>query len=180
MRLSRSNWVGNPNYFHKTNCRKRWTPWVGDEVVVVVWVWGWQGRQGGCGGQARGRGGPATTSLVRVQAHLVFIGCSANIIREQDQRPTYQSSVCLLKAVLEPVDDAEVGVVLLLQLVHLAVQLRDLALQVGDHLEKCWRWKKSQQWLLLPTLFFSTPSLTYSLALVCCLRTCAHTGQRSD
>ena len=101
---------------------------------------GWQGRQGGCGGQARRRGRPAPTSLVRVQAHLVFIGCSANIIREQDQRPTYQSSVCLLKAVLEPVDDAEVGVVLLLQLVHLAVQLRDLALQVGDHLEerKCY------------------------------------------
>ena len=45
-----------------------------------------------------------------------------------------------MKAVLEPVDDAEVGVVLLLQLVHLAVQLRDLALQVGDHLEerKCY------------------------------------------
>ena len=41
-----------------------------------------------------------------------------------------------MKAVLEPVDDAEVGVVLLLQLVHLAVQLRDLALKVGDHLEE--------------------------------------------
>ena len=41
-----------------------------------------------------------------------------------------------MKAVLEPVDDAEVGVVLLLQLVHLAVQLSDLALQVGDHLEE--------------------------------------------
>ena len=24
MRLSRSKWVGNPNYFHKSNCRKRW------------------------------------------------------------------------------------------------------------------------------------------------------------
>ena len=60
--------------------------------------------------------------------------------KQDDQRSTYQSSVCLLKAVLEPVDDAEVGVVLLLQLVHLAVQLRDLALQVGDHLEeqKCY------------------------------------------
>ena len=64
--------------------REWWTPWVGDEVVVVVWVRGWQGGQGGCGGQARGRGGPATTSLVRVQAHLVFIGCSANkMIRGQ-------------------------------------------------------------------------------------------------
>ena len=53
---------------------------------------------------------------------------------------THQSSSCLLKAVFQPVDHAEIGVVLLLQLVHLAVQLRDLALQVGDHLErKCLR-----------------------------------------
>ena len=40
-----------------------------------------------------------------------------------------------MKAVLEPVDDAEVGVVLLLQLVHLAVQFRDLALQIRNHLK---------------------------------------------
>ena len=59
--------------------------------------------------------------------------------KQDGQRSTYQSGVCLLKAVLEPVDDAEVGVVLLLQLVHLAVQLSDLAFQVGDHLErKCY------------------------------------------
>ena len=58
---------------------------------------------------------------------------------KENQGTTHQTIVCLLKAVLEPVDDAEVGVVLLLQLVHLAVQLRDLALQVGDHLErKCY------------------------------------------
>ena len=40
-----------------------------------------------------------------------------------------------MQAVLEPVDDGEVGVVLLLQLVHLAVQLRDLALQIRNHLK---------------------------------------------
>ena len=49
---------------------------------------------------------------------------------------THQSSGGLLQTVLEPVDHAEVCIVLLLQLVHLAVQLRDLALQVGDHLEE--------------------------------------------
>jgi len=35
-------------------------------------------------------------------------------------------------ACLEPVDDGEVGVVLLLEVVHLVVQLRDLDLQLGD------------------------------------------------
>ena len=48
---------------------------------------------------------------------------------------THQSSSCLLKAVFQPVDHAEIGVVLLLQLVHLAVQLRDLAFQVRNHLD---------------------------------------------
>ena len=48
---------------------------------------------------------------------------------------THQSSGGLLQTVLEPVDHAEVCIVLLLQLVHLAVQLRDLALQIRNHLE---------------------------------------------
>ncbi len=37
-----------------------------------------------------------------------------------------------LFACLKPVDDGEIGVVLLFQVVHLVVQLRDLYLQLGN------------------------------------------------